>query len=981
SITLTAVDADTDAKLLTYKLGLNPQKGTLSPLSPGSNRWVYTPQANFSGDDSFYFKVSDGKFVSKTAKISITVKPVNDAPVVPSVTTLSLAEDTSKSLTLSGTDIEGDKLNYGIRTQPEYGKAVINGTSVAYTPVPNFFGTDSFTYTAFDGKDHSVAGRISVTVTSVNDAPVAQPQTVTFPAGVTSTITLQGTDVDSSKLSYQLANSPKPNGTLGAITNNQVTYTPKAGVSTDSFGFTVSDGAITSTPALVTVRIQALASITDPHLLRCFENSQLTVAEQQALTTLSCNKGVDLSKADLAQLTRLPNLRTLDLSHTSLTSISALAGLTQLTSLDLSSNNINSISPLSGMKQLRTLNLGFNDISDISILSNMSNVQELYLDANKISSIAALSNKTALLKLYLDDNQITSIAALAPLVNLTHLGLSYNQLNSISALLNLKKLQVLALEANNLSNVSALAGLTNLQALYARGNQLTDVGALTQLVNVTVLDLGFNKIANITPLRSMVKLLQLGLGFNNLTEVNGLASLTKLQSLDLENNQLNTLNGIQSLSALNGLLRLDHNLLLDEDILLLNAMNNNYTLRLEDNCLSNIMLPENITVYGKFSQFSASRCGGTAPVAIGKTVEIYANTITNITLDAYDPNEKPITFQLESVAVEGGVLSANVGKLANNQVTFFPNPDYLKSAGSFTFSVTNSQGKKSQSVTVKLRVIHPILEVCFGTSIPSDEALLTLQPLVCDNKGGKVTDISALPIFLPNLTHLSLAGNTISDYSSLMNLPKLTSLSLKGNNLDTAALQVIAKLSKLSILNLEQSQLNDADIAALSGLTNLTQLYLGGNQITNVSPLRYLTRLDVLTLDNNRIRDITPLATLTNIRTLNLNTNNLNQNQLLNLKVISTIKGLNYFEFDNNGLTSINGLENLTQLGVLTVRYNRLVTANALKALRQPMTLHLQGNCLAGAALSGWPSNISLIGNTSSNQRTLMNGQCPVYQP
>ncbi|MDQ5767530.1 leucine-rich repeat domain-containing protein [Thiothrix subterranea] len=978
-ISLIASDTDTDEKLLTYKITLQPSMGVLSQLKSGSKQLIYTPSANFSGTDSFYFQVSDGRLISKTAKVSITVNPVNDAPVVPSVTTLSTEEDAAKSMTFTGTDIERDTLSYVIHTKAADGQAIIQGGKVTYTPQPNFFGTDSFTYTAFDGKNYSAPGHINVTVIPVNDAPMAQPQTVTLPAGQPSIITLQATDPDNNKLSYQLANSPSPKGSLGTVNGSQVIYTPKAGVSADSFGFTAHDGTVASPPALVTINIQsALTAVTDPSLLQCLKNIAPTAADQKTLVTFSCN-GLDLSNADLTQLTYLPNLRSLDLSNTKLANINGLAELKQLTKLNLGSNYITNISALSDMQQLQILNLGFNDISDIAPLSNINSLQELYLDANKLSNLTALSNKKSLLKLYLDDNQVNSIAELSALKNLTHLGLSYNQINSISALSNLKQLQSLALEANDLSNIAALAEFVNLQSLYLSGNLLTDISPLTYLVNMKTLELSFNQIASVIFLQNMVSLINLTLDFNNLTEVTGLTNLMSLQHIDLENNALNTISGLQNLSVVNGLLRLSHNLLLDEDIMLLASMRNSYSLRLEDNCLVNISLPKTIQVYGKSWQFPGSKCGGIAPVAIGKTVEVYPNTATIITLDAYDPNDKTMIFQLDSIAVNGGVLSASVGKLASNQITFFPNLDHLKSAGNFTFSVTNSDGEKSQKVTVQLRVIPPILETCFGKNIPSDEDLLKLQSLSCENKGNNVTDISALPMFLPNLTHLSLGGNAISDYSTLLDFPELIGLSLKGNVLDATALQIIAQLSKLSVLSLEKSQLNDLDINFLAGLTNLTQLYLGGNKITNINPLSQLKRLDVLTLDNNFIGDLTPLASLTSIRTLSLNNNGLSKNQALNLAVLSKLQALIYFEIDNNGLTSINGLENLTNLSVLTVRYNRLATVNNLKVFPQAMTLHLQGNCLSDSDLFGWPSNISLIGSNSSNQRSLFNNQCPVY--
>ncbi|QLQ30668.1 MAG: hypothetical protein HZT40_02485 [Candidatus Thiothrix singaporensis] len=83
-------------------------------------------------------------------------------------------------------------------------------------------------------------------------------------------------------------------------------------------------------------------------------------------------------------------------------------------------------------------------------------------------------------------------------------------------------------------------------------------------------------------------------------------------------------------------------------------MGNSFSLSLEDNCLGSVSLPGQIKVSGEAWQFPAARCGGTAPVATGKTSEIYQDTATSIQLDAYDPNSDPLTFRLESLSVTGG---------------------------------------------------------------------------------------------------------------------------------------------------------------------------------------------------------------------------------------------------------------------------------------------------------------------------------------
>ena len=75
--TVTATDADGDS--LTYAKDSDPAHGTVTVNSDGS--YTYTPEANYHGTDSFKVLVSDGHGGSDIATVTITVNPVNDAPV------------------------------------------------------------------------------------------------------------------------------------------------------------------------------------------------------------------------------------------------------------------------------------------------------------------------------------------------------------------------------------------------------------------------------------------------------------------------------------------------------------------------------------------------------------------------------------------------------------------------------------------------------------------------------------------------------------------------------------------------------------------------------------------------------------------------------------------------------------------------------------------------------------------------------------
>lgn len=251
TLTLVATDANGDA--LTYAIVANPMHGSLT--GSGASR-TYIPASGFTGTDSFTFKANDGTQDSNVATVSITVAAiVNHAPVA-NAQTISTVEDTAKTIQLMATDADANLLTYMIIANPAHGSLSGTGASRTYTPAANYIGTDSFTFKVNDGTIDSNVATVSVTVTAVNDAPVATAQTVATSQNTAKAITLAGADIEGGTLTYAIVANPM-HGTLSG-TGAVRTYTPTSGyVGADSFTFTVSDGSLTSTAATVSISVVA----------------------------------------------------------------------------------------------------------------------------------------------------------------------------------------------------------------------------------------------------------------------------------------------------------------------------------------------------------------------------------------------------------------------------------------------------------------------------------------------------------------------------------------------------------------------------------------------------------------------------------------------------------------------------------------------------------------------------------------------------
>src|SRR5205807_2286641 len=144
------------------------------------------------------------------------------------------AEDTAKAIVLTATDVDGDTLTYSVVAGPTHGAVSGTAPNVTYTPAANYNGPDSFTFKAKDGTVDSNVATVTLTVTPVNDAPVATAQSVTTNQDTAKAITLTATDVDGDTLTYAVVTAPT-HGTLSGVAPN-LTYTPAAGYNgPDSF--------------------------------------------------------------------------------------------------------------------------------------------------------------------------------------------------------------------------------------------------------------------------------------------------------------------------------------------------------------------------------------------------------------------------------------------------------------------------------------------------------------------------------------------------------------------------------------------------------------------------------------------------------------------------------------------------------------------------------------------------------------------------
>ncbi|MBC8003080.1 MAG: tandem-95 repeat protein, partial [Opitutaceae bacterium] len=278
NLAITLTGSDVEGQNLIFAKG-SPSNGTLTGTAPNL---TYTPAANYFGPDSFTFTVSDGTLISQPATVSITVNPINDAPVA-IAQSIAVNEDNTLAITLTGTDVDNVNLAFA-KGSPLHGTLTGIPPNLTYTPVANYNGPDSFTFTASDGTLTSSPATVSITVNAVNDTPVAFAQSVSVNEDGTLAITLTGTDVETSSLNF--AKTSPAHGALTGTAPN-LTYTPATHYNgPDSFTFTVSDGVLTSTSATISISVNPV-------------NDAPVASAQTVATNEDTPLGITLSGSDI----------------------------------------------------------------------------------------------------------------------------------------------------------------------------------------------------------------------------------------------------------------------------------------------------------------------------------------------------------------------------------------------------------------------------------------------------------------------------------------------------------------------------------------------------------------------------------------------------------------------------------------------------------------------------------------------------------
>jgi VCBS repeat-containing protein len=178
-------------------------------------------------------------------------------------------ENTTVAWIPSVRNAEEKPLACAIASRPAHGHAWVNRNCSygGYVPLPEFNGADAFTYTVSDRGAEPALATVTVTVTPMNDPPIARDDAATSQEDTTVTIDVLANDTDVDGRHLKVASSTAgSNGSVTINRNGTLTYTPHPDFNgADAFTYAVSDGAAQRAVAMVTI---TLAPVNDPPIAR-----------------------------------------------------------------------------------------------------------------------------------------------------------------------------------------------------------------------------------------------------------------------------------------------------------------------------------------------------------------------------------------------------------------------------------------------------------------------------------------------------------------------------------------------------------------------------------------------------------------------------------------------------------------------------------------------------------------------------------------
>jgi len=573
----------------------------------------------------------------------------------------------------------------------------------------------------------------------------------------------------------------------------------------------------------------------------------------------------NLDIENLAPLSEMDNLRSLNCAHTLIDDLTPLRSLSRLQTLDITGCPVETLDPLRYISALREIDAAFTSINKVKVLGNLRNIEILNLAHTRIDSLPNLKRLQNLRTLELDDTPLQNIDSLASLSRLTNLSIAKTAVKDFTPLARLTALQSLNLDSTLITDLHPLGKLDSLTVLQINGTRVSDLLPLAQLPALKFIycdnsgvsnktSAAFNKInprvqviynskklekwwkalpevwknifvshANLSKpitkeqLHKLLLLKKLNLRGN--TEVRSLKPLAMLIQLKELNISGTSVRNLEPLASVMTLRRLDVSHTRIQSLLPLQRLKNLRTINIKHTAIRDLLPLAHI---------------GNLTLVLADSTRVKQKNV--FALEKYLPKSL-ILFQTSQLRLWWNNLEEPWQAALSRQMELDDPP----TAG-------------------QLQQLANLRKISIGNHLD-------------------IESVEPLTIFAHLIT-LKLDNTSITDITPVAGLKKLKELSVTNSPLWNTG--PLAGMKQLESLNLENTSVED--LYPLQGLHQLQKLNVSGTKVRNLKPLAGLSNLRELVINNTRVNSLKYIMSLSRLTLLRCDHTLLRERKVQNFK-------------------------------------------------------------------------------------------------
>lgn len=526
-----------------------------------------------------------------------------------------------------------------------------------------------------------------------------------------------------------------------------------------------------------------------------------------------------------------------------------------------------------------------------------------------ISDLSVLDGLTQIESLFIGDSLIPDIEIIADFVNLKDLRINHTEISDLKPLSALTKLERLNIDQTEIKDLSAIESLSNLKRLSLRNTKVSSLSSIQKLTGLQYLDVSKSQVSNLEGIETLSALQILSLRETQIQDLRPLGQLNQLQYLDIHSTKVET---VAALAPLTNLEVLEISFTQASDLKPLETLQNLKDFRADFVPVGDDACPE-------------------TPAAIKAGCRQKQATESPFLLACLSPDNSPVFTTASIESLKSALQIQDCQEL----VQHLRNQSSLKLTDSEIYDVTLlSEFTNLEEIELNQDTVHPgycpkdsehIAISTFCGQLPVQTEANTEITEDCteniDNQNAatpaytalidilSAEDCSDLSTKLPNIDSLEFELLELTDIGPLRFATNLRELYLGENNIRDVS--SIAKLPKLKVLWLDNNQIKD-----ISPLSEGQYLWLsiGDNQISDITPLKSQTQLLHLWLGGNKIEDISSISNLKSLRKLHLA-----KNSIVNIEPLSHLPTLEKVYLAENRIQDPSPLLKMDRLQLLNI--------------------------------------------------------------